>query len=211
MKHLVLLSTTLLALLTIISTMAVGNEWEDIPPSEAKIVFDAPGLIGGGQFKTQSKNYYSEQIGIWFSGPFYPRAVVYLQELYPNSVRRDRIRLVHALKFLLKDKELDIAANQEAVNVLGRVEYGRFIVEKLHCVGFGQHFGVGGTWDNDRGIPPHFITGYYCDTKPLTDDIVEAAIQALGVRGYNTPSEATMQKAPTADESTECIKRNYCN
>ncbi len=44
MKYLKILPTTLLALLTMVSTGAVAEEWKVIPPSEAKIVFEAPGL-----------------------------------------------------------------------------------------------------------------------------------------------------------------------
>ncbi len=189
MRYLLLLSTTLLALLTIVSTGAVAGEWKRIPPSEAKIVFDAPGLIHDGRFWKNSRTSVSAQHGSWFSGPLAPRAEVYLEDLWPDYVRGSRIRLEQSIKGwkFLQGKNLDLGATSKAVNVLGRVEYRQFKVEEFHCVGFGQHFGEGGMWDNDRDILPDYISGYYCDAEPLTDDVVKAVIQALGVRGYKTP------------------------
>ena len=190
MKYFTILSTTLLILLTAAPTGAVGDEWMEIPPSEAKIVFDAPGLIGSGKFNKGSTSYASLQYGTWFSGPLSPIAQVYMEELHPNYLRKSRNRLEHSLKEwdFLKGKSSDLEAIKKAVNVLGNVEYRQFKVEELHCVGFGQHYGPVhySPFDTDF-ILPNYISGYYCDTKPLTDNLVKAVIQALGVRGYKTP------------------------
>lgn len=206
MRYLLLLSTTLLALLTIVSTGAVAGEWKRIPPSEAKIVFDAPGLMRDGWFWKNSRTSVSAQHGSWFSGPLAPRAEVYLEDLWPNYVRRSRIRLEHSIngwKFL-QGKKLDLGAASKAVNVLGRIEYRQFKVEELHCVGFGQHFGEGGMWDNDRDILPDYISGYYCDAEPLTDDVVKAVIQALGVRGYKTPIKNVSGEKDASKRMVNC-------
>ncbi len=192
MKRFLYLPAALLVLSVAVSARSAGDEWELVSPNEAKIVFEAPGFVGTGRFAKRSTLSAGEHVGVWLYGSLYPRAQIYLQELHPDHVRRDKMPLERALKSwkLFRGKSLDLGVREKAVNVLGRVEYRRFSVEELHCVGFGQHFGVGGRWDNDRGIPPHYITGYYCDAEPLADGTVEAVVQALGVRGYKTPGKS---------------------
>ncbi len=193
MKSSILLPAALLALSLVASAKAAGDEWESITPDDAKIVFNAPGLFGSGQFAKWSRYDVKMQVGMWAHGSLYPRAEIFLQELQPGYLLTRETKLKGSLANwdFLKRGTLDLGAKEKAANVLGRVEYRRFSIKELNCVGFGQHYGTPTEADNDRGVAPHYITGYYCDDKPLSDSTVEAVVHALGVRGYKVPPAPT--------------------
>ena len=192
MKSSILLPAALLALSLVASAKAAGDEWGAITPDDAKIVFNGPGLFGG-QFAKQSRHDVTMQVGMWVHGSLYPRAEIFLQELQPGYLLRRKIELKTSLTDwgFLEGGALDLGAKEKAINALGRVEYRRFSIKDLNCVGFAQHYGRPSEADNDRGIPPHYITGYYCDDKPLSDSTVDAVVHALGVKGYKVPPAPT--------------------
>ncbi len=194
MKSSILLPAALLALSLVASAKAAGDEWESITPDDAKIVFNAPGLFGSGQFAKWSRYDVKMQVGMWAHGSLYPRAEIFLQELQPGYLLTRETKLKGSLTNweFLKRGTLDLGAKEKAANVLGRVEYRRFSIKELNCVGFGQHYGIQtGGYDNDRGVAPHYITGYYCNDKPLSDSTVDAVVHALGVKGYKVPPALT--------------------
>ncbi len=194
MKSSILLPAALLALSLVASAKAAGDEWESIIPDDAKIVFNGPGLIGSGQFAKRSRNDVTMQVGMWAHESLYPRAEIFLQELQPGYLLTRETKLKGSLANweFLKRGTLDLGAKEKAANVLGRVEYRRFSIKELNCVGFGQHYGIlTGGYDNDRGVAPHYIVGYYCDDKSLSDSTVDAVVHALGVKGYKVPPAPT--------------------
>lgn len=193
MKSSVLLPVGLLALSLVASTKAAGDDWAAIPPDDAKIVFNGPGRFSNSQFAERSSPPATVQVGKWDNGFFYPRAEIYLRELWPQYFLSSELELKRSLAIwdFLKRGTLDLGAKEKATNVLGPVEYRRFSIKELNCVGFGQHYGASTGFDNDRGVPPHYITGYYCDDEPLSDSTVEAVVHALGVKGYKMPPAPT--------------------
>ncbi len=184
-----ILLVVVLVPLLVVSGKAAAAEWEAVGPDDAKIVFYGPGLFGTGQFAKRSIHQLNQHFGMWVFGSDYPRAEIYIEELWPNFVRKRGIQFENVLKQFefLKGARLDLNAKQKVVNVLGRIEYYKFRFHDLHCVGFGQHYGVGLSFENDYGVPPNYLIGYYCDDETLSDDTVEAVVHGIGVKDYKVP------------------------
>ena len=129
-----ILLVVVLVPLLLVSGKAAAAEWDAVGPDDAKIVFYGPGLFGTGQFAKRSIHKFNQQVGMWVLGSHYPRAEIYIQELWPNFVLTREIRFENALKQFkfLEGARLDLDAKQKAVNVLGRIEYYKFGFNDLH-------------------------------------------------------------------------------
>ena len=71
---------------------------------------------------------------------------------------------------------------------IGVVPYRTFSLERLSCVGFAMEYSSG-----------RVISGFYCDSEPLSEGRIKVVLDGLGIKGRGTlpkPNPADMQKVP---------------
>lgn len=183
----------------IAASPAWGAEWKSIAEEDSKIVFDAPGLAGGTFFYKRGDNFSNEDHAYWRGSGGMPVVEIYLLRLAPNRI----FRTDHDLKKytgqwnFLSGKDLKFTGAETIKNAVGRVEYRRFTADGLHCFSFLQGWGSSAGWDAPTfGVPPNYLTGYYCDRSALSDDTVNTVLGGIGVRGYKVPVSAAAKFTP---------------
>ena len=189
-QSMVRLAVVTAAFTWIIAGPAWGNEWKSIAEEDSKIVLYAPG-VSGGAFQKRSQTYRNEDYAYWRGSGGMPVVEIYLSRLWPDRIYRtkhDLSRLARQWN-LLSGKNLEFTGAETTKNAVGRVEYGRFTADGFHCFSFLQGWGSSDQWDNDQGVPPNYLTGYYCDRSALSDDTVKAVLSGIGVRGSKVPAK----------------------
>ncbi len=179
----------LAAVLWVAAAPARGAEWAPVAEDESRIVFAVSGLSAGAFYK-RDQPWGNEARAFWRGAGGMPRAEIYLLLLSPNRIIRtdhDLAELTGQWRFL---DARGLAAGEMTAGVVGGLRYLRFGGDDLHCVSFLRAWGSSAIWDNDRGVPPNHLTGYYCDRQPLSDATVKAILGAIGVRGYGVPERA---------------------
>ncbi len=171
------------------ATASWGAEWSSVTERRSRIVLEAPGL-SDGTFAKRGQYWGNEESAFWRGGSGgMPLAEVYVRMLAPDRIYRTGPDLEKSTRQwnFLKQKDLEFAGEKTTRSEIGVVRHERFTANGLHCVSFLHTWGSSGGWDNDQGVPPNYLVGYYCDRGPLTDATVTAILGGIGVRGYYLP------------------------
>ncbi len=174
----------------------MGDRWESLPPSEATIQFDAPGLDDQRVRHLRSDNMTAKstlELAIWTGvATRHPKARVLYVEAWP----RYHFRAGRAPGSVVesddnfKDKELVFGASGEGRNAFGPVRTRRFVVDSAHCVAFIQYWGQSGSETTSTGT--NSLQGYYCADpgQELWDATISAAVRSLGIGEAAQPKAA---------------------
>ncbi len=192
---------SLLVILLVPSTSLGEGNWKEISAQDAKLVLYAPGLERAQPSFERWKVTFSHTVerGYWQAqGQEWPRALLVLEEIRPGSrvifTDKSAAPLPETIKDVFSDNDVTVGMAAEATNHMGVLKTQRFTLYGVtECVYVRQYpapdtgvpiIGSGGT---SRGNI--LVDGWYCagPGNSLGDDVIEAFVNSVGVKGWSVP------------------------
>ncbi len=192
------------------SAPAQPAEWEAVAVKDAELVLMVPGLeADASKFKRKTAGYRQfAEIGYWAGRGGLPQAELVLNHLDPGGrwffASGRTLPLDEQLRTFYSKAKLQLGATGSAQNVLGELEYQRFILNnELYCVFIRQFLGptseyglIGG--DMGKPLGTMLVQGRFCTGR--ADDLNESTMTeffaGVGIRSWEVP-KIDMAKQPS--------------